>query len=148
MKRCSEVRPAGGWQHAIDCVVLDSDERQRRRGVLTGQNGTIFLLDLPRATMLRDGEGLVLDDGSVVHVAGKPEALLEITADTPQAIARVAWHLGNRHTGVQIAGDKLRIRRDHVTEDMLRGLGAAVSPIEAPFEPERGAYSHGHNDGS
>jgi urease accessory protein len=147
MKRSSEVRPAGAWQHAIDCVVLDSDERQRRRSVLTGKLGTIFLLDLPKATMLRDGDGLVLDDGSVVHVAGKPEALLEITATTLQALARLAWHLGNRHTDVQIVGDTLRIRRDHVLEAMLQGLGATVTPIEAPFDPERGAYG-AHESGN
>jgi urease accessory protein len=142
MRRASEVRPAGGSQHAIDCVVLDAYERQRRRSVLTGENGTIFLLDLPRATMLHDGDGLVLDDGSVVNVAGKPEALLEITAATSHELARLAWHLGNRHTDLQVVGDKLRIRRDHVLEAMLRGLGAKVTPIEAPFDPERGAYSH------
>jgi urease accessory protein len=148
MKRSSEVRPAGAWQHAIDCVVLDSDERQRRRSVLTGTLGTIFLLDLPKATMLRDGDGLVLDDGSVVHVAGKREALLEITAPTVQALARLAWHLGNRHTDMQIVGDTLRIRRDHVLEAMLRGLGARTTPIEAPFDPERGAYGqHENSDG-
>ena len=100
--------------------------------------------------MLRDGDGLVLDDGSVVHVAGKPEALVEVTATTPQALARLAWHLGNRHTDVQIVGDTLRIRRDHVLEAMLRGLGARLTPIEAAFDPERGAYGHGqheHDDG-
>jgi urease accessory protein len=151
MKRSSEVRPAGEWQQAVDRVVLDSDERQRRRSVLTGENGTIFLLDLPRATMLHDGDGLLLDDGSVVHVAGKAEALVEITATTPNALARLAWHLGNRHTDVQVMGDTLRIRRDHVLEAMLRGLGAKITPIEAPFDPERGAYGHGqheHGDGS
>jgi urease accessory protein len=148
MRRSSEVRPAGRWQHAIDCVVLDSEERQRRRSVLTGEKGTIFLLDLPRATTLRDGDGLVLDDGSIIHVAGKPEALIEITAATPQALARLAWHLGNRHTDMQIVGDALRIRRDHVLEAMLRGLGAKVRPVEAPFDPERGAYGqHESSDG-
>jgi urease accessory protein len=124
--------------------MLDCEERQRRRSVLTGKQGTIFLLDLPKATMLRDGDGLVLDDGSVVHVAGKPEALVEITAPTLQ-LARLAWHLGNRHTEVQIIGDTLRIRRDHVLEAMLQGLGAKITPIEAPFDPERGAYGQ-HND--
>jgi urease accessory protein len=146
MKRSSEVRPAGRWRHAIDCVVLDADERQRRRSVMTGKNGTIFLLDLPRATMLRDGDGLVLDDGSVVHVTGKPEALVEVTATTPQTLARLAWHLGNRHTDVQIVGDTLRIRRDHVLEAMLRGLGARLTPIESAFDPERGAYGHGQHE--
>jgi urease accessory protein len=129
--------------------MLDSDERQCRRSVLTGKNGTKFLLDLPRATMLRDGDGLVLDDGTVVHVAGKTEALIEITATSPDALARLAWHLGNRHAAVQIVGCALRIRRDHVLEAMLRALGAGLAPVEAAFDPERGAYGqHEHSDGS
>ena len=143
MKRASEVKSAGHWEHAIDSVVLDADERQRRRSVLTGKNGTIFLLDLPRATTLRDGDGLVLDDGTVVQVAGKPETLIEIGACTSRGLARLAWHLGNRHVEVQIVGDTLRVRRDHVLEAMLRSLGAIIVSIEAPFDPERGAY-HPH----
>jgi urease accessory protein len=128
----------------IDRVVLDADERHRRRITLTGERGTTFLLDLPHATALRDGDGLVLEDGSIVRVAGKPEALVEIMATSPQELARLAWHIGNRHTDVQIVGDKLRIRRDHVLEEMLHGLGARLTPIEAPFDPEHGAYGHGH----
>ena len=76
---------------------------------------------------LRDGDGLVLEDGGIVHVAGKPEALVEIAAAAPRELARLAWHIGNRHTDVQVVGDTLRIRRDHVLEDMLRRLGARVT---------------------
>ena len=130
----------------IDCVVLDADERHRRRITLTGERGTRFLLDLPQATALRDGDGLVLDDGSIVRVAGKPEPLVEIAAAGAHDLARLAWHIGNRHTGLQVVGDRLRIRRDHVLEDMLRGLGARLTPLEAPFDPEPGAYGHPHHD--
>jgi urease accessory protein len=126
--------------------VLDADERHRRRITLAGERGTDFLLDLPHATALKDGDGLVLDDGSIVRVAGKPEALVEVSAAGPHELARLAWHVGNRHTDVQIVGDKLRIRRDHVLEEMLRGLGARLAPIEAPFDPEQGAYGHHHHD--
>ena len=126
----------------IDRVVLDADERHRRRIALTGERGTAFLLDLPHATALKDGDGLVLEDGTIVRVAGKPEPLVEIAAASPHDLVRLAWHIGNRHTDVQIVGDKLRIRRDHVLEDMLRGLGARLIPVEAPFDPERGAYGH------
>jgi urease accessory protein len=133
----------------IDRVVLDAADRHRRRIVLTGEGGTSFLLDLPHASVLRDGDGLVLDDGSIIRVAGKREALVEVRAQTPHALARLAWHIGNRHTDVEIVGECLRIRRDRVLEDMLRGLGAELSPIEAPFEPEPGAYGqeyrHGHH---
>jgi urease accessory protein len=132
----------------IDCVVLDASERHRRRIVLTGERGMEFLLDLPHATVLRDGDGLVLEDGSIVRVAGKREALVEITAAGPQQLARLAWHIGNRHVDVEITGERLRIRRDRVLEDMLCGLGARLCPMDAPFEPEPGAYGHehGHHD--
>ena len=131
----------------IDRVVLDAAERHRRRIVLTGEGGTSFLLDLPHATMLRDGDGLVLEDGSIVRVAGKREPLVEITAENSSDLARLAWHIGNRHTDVQIVGDRLRIRRDHVVEELLRRLGAQLSLIEAPFDPERGAYREQHRHG-
>jgi urease accessory protein len=152
MKRASHIRSVGHWNanDAVDRVVLDADERHRRRVVLTGERGTIFLLDLPHATALRDGDGLVLDDGAIVRVAGKPEPLLEVAAASAHELARLAWHLGNRHTDVQVAGDRLRIRRDHVLEAMLHGLGARLTPVEAPFDPEPGAYhgdSHGREDG-
>jgi urease accessory protein len=147
MRRASEIRTAGSWNaaSAIDRVVLDADERHRRRIVLTGERGTEFLLDLPHATALRDGDGLVLEDGAIVRVAGKPEPLVEVVAPSAPALARLAWHIGNRHTDLQVVGDTLRIRRDHVLEDMLRGLGARLTPIEAPFDPEPGAYGHGHS---
>jgi urease accessory protein len=148
MKRASQVARAGAWRaaDAIDRVVLDADERHRRRVALTGERGTRFLLDLADVTALRDGDGLVLGDGTIIAVVAKPEPLVEIAAQDAAALARLAWHLGNRHTELQVAGDKLRMRRDHVLEDMLAGLGAHLTPTEAPFEPERGAYEHGHDD--
>jgi urease accessory protein len=148
VRRASEIKTVGTWNlaRAVDRVVLDADERHRRRITLTGEGGTTFLLDLPHATALKDGDGLVLEDGSIVRVAGRPESLLEISAASPHELARLAWHIGNRHTDVQIVGNKLRIRRDHVLEEMLRGLGARLTPIEAPFDPEQGAYGHQHHD--
>jgi urease accessory protein len=149
MRRASSVCRANSVNDSlvIDRVVLDADERHRRRITLAGERGTVFLLDLPHATALRDGDGLVLDDGAIVRVTGKPEPLVEITAISPQELARLAWHIGNRHTDLQVVGERLRIRRDHVLEDMLRGLGARLTPIEAPFDPEPGAYHHhGHGD--
>jgi urease accessory protein len=152
-KRAQQVLRSGTWRaaDAVDRVVLDADERFRRRIVLTGENGLAFLLDFAEATPLRDGDGLKLDDGTIVAVVAKPEALVEVAAGAEAgaaAPARLAWHLGNRHTEVQIAGDRLRMRRDHVLEHMLVGLGAVLTPVEAPFEPERGAYhQHGHGHG-
>ena len=145
--RASAVRPAGEWNMAaaIDRVVLQADERHRRRIMLTGERGTKFLLDLPQATALRDGDGLVLEDGTIVQVAGKPEPVLDIQAANASELARLAWHLGNRHTEVQIVGETLRIRRDHVLEQMLKYLGARVTALDAPFDPESGAYGPTHN---
>jgi urease accessory protein len=128
----------------IDRVALDADDRNRRRMVLTGQGGTTFLLDLPQATALRDGDGLVLDDGGIVRVVGIAEPLAEMSAATPLDFVRLAWHLGNRHADVAFAPGALRVRRDHVLEAMAVGLGARVMPVEAPFDPEP-ATPHAHD---
>lgn len=138
MKRVSSIKPAGEWAGAlaIDRVVLDAGDRQRRRIVLKGEQGTEFLLDFARPVSLRDGDGLVLDDETIVLVAGLAEPLIEASAGSALDAVRLAWHLGNRHTDVQVIGGKIRIRRDHVLEEMLRGLGAHLTSLEAPFDPE------------
>jgi urease accessory protein len=146
MRRAYSVRQAGQWDNAvaIDRIVLDADQRHRRRSVLTAERGTTLLLDLPHATTLKDGDGLVLEDGALVRVIGKPEPLYEIAAANAVDLARFAWHLGNRHADVQVVGERLRIRRDHVLAEMLERLGAQVSAIEAAFDPESGAYDFRH----
>ena len=101
----------------------------------------------PFPTPLRDGDGIMLDDGGIVLVAGQAESLAEVAVRTPLALVQLAWHLGNRHTDVQIVGDRLRIRRDHVLEEMAAGLGATVTAIDAPFDPEAGAPHHEHDHG-
>jgi len=148
MRRATKIQAAGSFDAsgAVDRVVLDADERHRRRIVLTGEHGTKFLLDLDRAVALKDGDGLVLDDGSIVAVAGRPEPLVEIEAQSPLELVRLAWHLGNRHTQVEIVGGKLRMCRDHVLENMVAGLGGKLTPIEAPFEPEAGAHGHAQGE--
>lgn len=150
MRRVADIRRAGTWDahSAVDRIALEASDRQRRRIVLTAENGTEFLLDVAKPVSLRDGDGLVLDDGAIVLVTGAPEDLVEIAAGSARDVVRLAWHLGNRHTDVQVMGDKLRIRRDHVLEDMLRGLGARLAPLAAPFDPEAGApHEHGHGHG-
>jgi urease accessory protein len=153
VKRASQVLRAGAGQttEASDRVLLDADQRYRRRIVMTSERGGKILLDLPEATVLCDGDALLLDDGTVVAVVATPEPLIEIAvngaAEQTALMARLAWHLGNRHTEVEIVGGKLRMRRDGVLEEMLIGLGAVLTPVEAPFEPERGAYRHGHGGG-
>jgi urease accessory protein len=110
---------------------------------MTGTRGLEFLLDLEHAIALRGGDALVLDDGRLVEVVAAPEPLLEIRGTDPHHLVRVAWHLGNRHLPTQIMAKGLWIRRDHVIETMVKGLGARVIEIEAPFDPEGGAYAGG-----
>lgn len=148
MLRATEIKRKGEWQGpAADHVVLAYQERHRRRIAMTGQGGLAFLLDLPRAASLKEGDGLVLEDGRLVAVGAAPEPLLEITCRDPEHLTRLAWHLGNRHLPTQISGAALLILDDHVIAEMARGLGADVRPVEAAFEPEGGAYGqadHGH----
>jgi urease accessory protein len=143
MIRATLVRAPSQWTGAADTVVLDFDDRHRRRMAMTGTRGLEFLLDLEEVVALRGGDALVLEDGRLVEVVAAPEPLAEIRCADPHQLVRVAWHLGNRHLPTQISGKHLRIRRDHVIEDMVKGLGARVIVIEAPFDPEGGAYSGG-----
>jgi urease accessory protein len=144
MIRATEVRGQHCWTVApADTVVLDFDDRHRRRMAMIGTRGLAFLLDLENAVALRGGDALVLDDGRLVEVVAAPEPLIEIRGADPQHLVRVAWHLGNRHLPTQITARGLRIRRDHVIEAMVKGLGARVIEIEAPFDPEGGAYAGG-----
>jgi urease accessory protein len=144
--RATEVLRAGTWPEAEarDSVLVDFDDRHRRRRLYTGQGGLAFLLDLPEATVLREGDGLALATGGYVRVRAAPEPLVEITAATREHLARLAWHLGNRHLPTQIEGERLLIRNDHVIVHMLEGLGATLRHVDAPFDPEGGAYGE-HN---
>jgi urease accessory protein len=144
MIRATRVQGQHRWSEPpADTVVLDFDDRHRRRMAMTGTRGLEFLLDLENAVALRGGDALVLDDGRLVEVVAAPEPLAEIRCNDPQHLVRVAWHLGNRHLPTQIMAKGLRIRRDHVIETMVKGLGARVIEIEAPFDPEGGAYAGG-----
>src|SRR5437764_7822426 len=148
MIRATTVLGQHRWTHAAaDTVVLDFDDRHRRRMAMTGTRGLEFLLDLENAVALRGGDALVLEDGGLVEVVAAPEPLLEIRGHDPHHLIRVGWHLGNRHLPTQIMAKSLRIRRDHVIAAMVKGLGARVIEIEAPFDPEGGAYAdafHAH----
>ncbi|WP_316231564.1 urease accessory protein UreE [Bradyrhizobium sp. SZCCHNR1051] len=150
MIRATRVLGQHRWKEAAaDSVLLDFDDRHRRRLAMTGTRGLEFLLDLEHATALRGGDALVLEDGRLIEVVAAAEPLLEIRAADPHHLVRLAWHLGNRHLPTQILAKSLRIRRDHVIEAMVKGLGARVIEIEAPFDPEGGAYaepSHAHGD--
>ena len=141
MIRATRVLPVGTWPaRAADHVSLDYDRRHRRRIAMTGAHGLAFLLDLGEAVPLRGGDGLQLEDGRIVEVVAAPEPLAEITVGGAPELLRIAWHLGNRHLPCQLLGDRIRIRRDHVIEEMVAHLGAEVVPLDAPFDPEGGAY--------
>jgi urease accessory protein len=145
MIRATQVLGQHRWTHAAaDTVVLDFDDRHRRRMAMTGTRGLEFLLDLENAVALRGGDALVLEDGRLIEVVAAAEPLLEIRGADPLHLVRVAWHLGNRHLPTQIMPKGLRIRRDHVIEAMVKGLGARIIEIEAPFDPEGGAYASSH----
>ena len=147
LMRAHSMLPAGDLGRGARCdrVLVDFDHRHRRRIVLQTEGGREVLLDLPQAARLRDGDGLALEAGGVVRVCARPERLLEIHAHDAARLVRIAWHLGNRHLPVQLLGDRIRIRADHVIAEMVRGLGGHVAPIEAPFDPEAGAYAGGHH---
>ena len=156
MLRATEVVPAGDWKgKPADVVQLDYDRRTRRRIALTGTGGLAFLLDLAKAPVLRAGDGIRLEDGRIVAVEAAPEQLLEISCRDPRLLARIAWHLGNRHLATEIAARVIHIRDDHVIADMIRGLGAEARLVSRPFNPEGGAYGpssvqghgHHHHDG-
>jgi urease accessory protein len=152
--RALERRKAGDWPRGqvAGTITLAFDDRFRRRIKLKTDQGEDLLLDLERAERLDEGDGLKLESGRFVEVRAAEEDVLEIACADAKALARVAWHLGNRHLPTEIRGNALRIRPDHVIEDMALGLGAEVKRLSAPFRPEGGAYAqtaagHSHNHG-
>ncbi len=140
-------RPDVKALQVADRITLDHAERHRRRVVLTADRGLAFLLDLKDADVLEEGDALRLEDGRLVAVRAAPERLVEITADTPLHLMRIAWHVGNRHVPCELTETALYIAEDHVLAEMVRGLGGATQVVERPFRPERGAYGHGHAHG-
>lgn len=157
MRRAISVMPSGSWNGGVSATVtLAFDERHRRRIRMIDDAGEPFLLDLPDAVQLADGDGLALEGGGVIAVKAAPEPVAEIRCRDAETAARIAWHIGNRHTPLQVLAEgRLRIRDDHVLVAMVEGLGATVARLSAPFEPEGGAYAnaasqgtghrHGHN---
>ncbi len=140
--RARRVLPAGSWDASLEIgkIVADHDQRHRRRILLRTDGGLDVLLDLKQARHLRDGDGLLLEEGGVVRIVARAERLLVLTAVDAPTLLRLAWHLGNRHLPTALLADRLLIRDDHVIADMVRGLGGRADPVEAPFDPEAGAY--------
>jgi len=138
MWRAIAVHPRGQWpeDRMVDAVTLAYVDRHRRRIRLVADSGVAFLLDLPRAQHFADGDGLELDTKGYVRVCAALEPVLEIDAVDRAGLLRIAWHLA-----VQVVGDRLRIREDHVIAEMVSGLGGRITRIEAAFDPEFGAYA-------
>jgi urease accessory protein len=148
MRRALAVHRRGTWpaDDAVDTITLAYLDRHRRRIRLVSDLGEVFLLDLPRPHHLADGDGLELDAGGFIRVRAAAEPVLEIAAADQAALLRIAWHLGNRHLPLQVAGDTLRIRADPVIADLVTGLGGRLTPIDAAFDPETGAYAEHAGD--
>lgn len=146
MLRATSVvrKPAVRQDRVVDTLTLDHDDRNRRRLALKADGGLGILLDLDKATSLGDGDAVKLEDGRLVLVKAAPQSLLEIRAENPLRLMRVAWHIGNRHTPAEITADAIYIENDHVLAEMVRGQGCAMSAVTRPFQPERGAYDHDH----
>ena len=146
---CASIhRRAGLWpkETAAGVLTLDFDTRHRRRMRLTTDQGEDVLLDLPKAVAMADGDGLQLEDRRWLKIRAAAELVVEVRHRDPNQLIRLAWHLGNRHLPVEFRSQALRIRPDHVIEDMLHELGADLVKVQAPFQPEGGAYSsHGHS---
>jgi urease accessory protein len=148
MQRATSIvrKPAVKADKVIDTVVLAHEDRQRRRAVLKTVHGSEILLDLDKAGVLSEGDALKLDDGGLVLVTAATQDLIEIRAENPLRLMRVAWHIGNRHTPAEITADALYIEDDHVLAEMIRGQGCSTTKVSRPFKPERGAYDHGGHD--
>jgi len=124
---------------------LPFDSRQKSRLRARLASGEEVALRLPRGEILRGGDLLSAADGRVIEVVSQAEKLLQVECASAIELAKAAYHLGNRHVPVQLGDGFLRIAEDHVLEEMLRRLGARLSAVEAPFEPEAGAYGGGHH---
>lgn len=129
-------------------LTLTYDQRRRSRQRVRLDDGTEAALQLPRGTVLNDGQRLRREDGAVVLVRAAPETLSSVSTANPTALARAAYHLGNRHVALEVTEGRLRYQHDHVLDDMVRKLGLTVTSVEAPFHPEAGAYSGGHAHGA
>ncbi len=144
-------KPAVKADRVVDTVTLDHEARNRRHGALKGEGGTEILLDLDMETTINDGDALRLEDGSLVQVKAAAERLLEIRAENPLRLTRLAWHLGSQHGLVEVAGDALYIENDPALAELARGQGCTATPVERPFRPERSAHAcdhdHAHHHG-
>ena len=142
-------KPAVKADRVVDTITLDHAARNRRHGTLRGEGGTEILLDLDMETTVNDGDALRLEDGQLVQVKAAAETLLEVRAENPLRLMRLAWHLGSNHGLVEVTGDALYIENNLALAELARGQGCTVTPVERPFKPERSTHvcdhDHGHH---
>ena len=152
MPRVSTIvrKPAVKAERVVDTITLDHDARNRRQGRLKAEGGTEILLDLDMETTVNDGDALRLEDGQLVQVKAAAEPLLEVKAENPLRLTRLAWHLGSSHGLVEVTADALYVENNPVVAELVRGQGCTATPVERPFKPERSAHvcdhDHGHHD--
>ena len=153
MARAVAILQAGHKRAAeiIDALLLDHGQRRSPTGMFTGLKGTKVEIAFSSPSAVATDDCLILEDGRLIEVVARPEPLLEVRAGDAASAARLAWYLGDRHIPAQLHERRLRVRRDPATEKLLAALEVGVVAIEAPFEPEGGAYSgahhhHGHHD--
>jgi urease accessory protein len=147
MHQLSSVLVGAGPGTTDASITLSFEKRRRSRLRTQLDGGEDVALVLPRGTVLKDGDVLLVDDGRHVRVNAAPESLSRATSDDARLLARAAYHMGNRHVPVQVGHGHLAYQHDHVLDDMLRRLGLTVVVVDAPFEPESGAYGNGHGHG-
>ena len=146
MKKIISIIKAGriSKEKCQDIIILDYDNRNKRRSVMKTENNQKIILDLKNLKVIDDQSVFVLDDDSYVFVKSKPEKLLQITANNSKKLNQIIWHIGNRHTAAEIENKIFYISYDYVLEDMIIKLGGKVESVKRPFNPEKGAYNKGH----
>lgn len=142
-------KPAVKADRVVDTITLDHEARNRRQGTLKAEGGTEILLDLDMETTINDGDALRLEDGRLVQVTAAAEPLLEVKAENPLRLTRLAWHLGSSHGLVEVTSDALYVENNPAVAELVRGQGCTATPVERPFKPERSTHvcdhDHGHH---
>jgi urease accessory protein len=150
MKRAIAVLRAGTASdlRPVDTLLLDYKQRQRPEGAHTALRGTQITMALTQTVRLRTDDRLILDDDTLVEIVAQPEQLYELRTASLYELARIAWMLGDRHLAVDISERRLRLRRDPAVDTLLANAAVKIAAIDAPFEPEGGAYAHAAPEGS
>jgi urease accessory protein len=138
-------KPAVKADRVVATITLDHEARSCRQGTLRAEGGTDVLLDLDMETTINDGDALRLEDGQLIQVKAAAEPLLEVRAENPLRLTRLAWHLGSSHGLVEVTADALYVENNPAVAELVRGQGCTATPVERPFKPERSAHVCDHD---